>query len=450
MICLRITKLLLLLGLAGCLLPLCAADTSTAGECFQNFSTEFENAKALLPQKFGDGWTVDNLPPEIGEELRALTKQSEELSDESSKLDSRAVALQGDEDLLSHSENWLKTRQDTLEGKYKDLNEENESLQKQIVDFNERFGRHQANQCVYPPDNPGVCAAYNAEKNQLDAEARQLEERQNKIEKRYKELDEEKSALDDEVGPLASRRTVLEETRTNLEQDQATFTSKCEEAATRAKVLAQIIPVSGTKPGPGNQQDPNKAFKGLGQEFAAGAFKKFVVSTEAPGIAMTAADVITAGVDERTKEISRNILLIGDYALALKRLKEQGHLQPGDPSYDALRHMEQETGNDMPIGQAEFTWQAVSSENTLLEGLAATAGHYASQKVEHIAGDIMRHLSVADKQTIGKAGYQVFKKAISIDIEAGANKGTELLLKGSAEGVQEQRKKALDRKAESH
>ena len=92
----------------------------------------------------------------------------------------------------------------------------------------------------------------------------------------------------------------------------------------------------------------------------------------------------------------------------------------------------------------------MTSSTTLLEGLAAAAGQYASQKIEHVGRDLMHHLSAIQKQTIGQAGYQVFKKAISIDVEAGANQVTETLLKGSAEGVQEQRKKALDRKTENH
>src|SRR5207247_55274 len=121
-------------------------------------------------------------------------------------------------------------------------------------------------------------------------------------------------------------------------------------------------------------------------------------------------------------------------ALALKRLKEKGSLQPGDPSYEAIRHMLQETRNDTPTGQVEFTWQSVTSSTTLLEGLAAAAGQYASQKIEHVGRDLMHHLSAIQKQTIGQAGYQVFKKAISIDVEAGANQVTETLLKGSAEG----------------
>ena len=160
----RIIKFLVVGVLLGCVLPLHAGESSASDACFQNFSTQFEKAKALLPDRFGSEWKMDTLPPEIAEELRALAGKSDELKDESERLHSRAVALEGDEDLLSHSENWLATRQEALNGKYKDLDEENQRLQEEMAKHNERFRHHEENPCYYTEETPHACDSYNAEK----------------------------------------------------------------------------------------------------------------------------------------------------------------------------------------------------------------------------------------------------------------------------------------------
>ncbi len=56
----------------------------------------------------------------------------------------------------------------------KKVNENEESLKAQVGDWKQRLDEHNANRCEFPPENPGVCAQYEREKQDLDAERDRL------------------------------------------------------------------------------------------------------------------------------------------------------------------------------------------------------------------------------------------------------------------------------------
>src|SRR5262249_46217846 len=90
-------------------------------QCYQDFSTAYEQVKQNIPARFGADWKMEHLPPEIVTELEWITTSSSKLQSQSNSLDSRAFAVHTDDSELETASNWLNTRMSTLEGKQRDL-----------------------------------------------------------------------------------------------------------------------------------------------------------------------------------------------------------------------------------------------------------------------------------------------------------------------------------------
>jgi chromosome segregation ATPase len=69
--------------------------------------------------------------------------------------------------------------------------------------LNSAMAAHNSNRCTAPADNPGVCAGYNAEANQLNARRAQLETQK-------EDLDRRKGYLDTTLGQLRELQSVLQ------------------------------------------------------------------------------------------------------------------------------------------------------------------------------------------------------------------------------------------------
>jgi len=132
-------------------------------------------------------------------------------------------------------------------------------------------------------------------------------------------------------------------------------------------------------------------------------------------------DTSIKSMDQKTVEVEKNILLIGDYGGALERLKKLKRLKPNDPGYAALREMLVRMNREMPstTGQysintpagtldLEFVYKSFSPAILLEETVANLAGQYVASKVE-VFGKAFSTLSKSEKGFIGKAGSDFFK-----------------------------------------
>jgi hypothetical protein len=154
-------------------------------------------------------------------------------------------------------------------------------------------------------------------------------------------------------------------------------------------------------------------------------------------------------MDERDRQVTNNTFLLGEYAMALKRLQKQGTIRAGEPGYEALRQMQEKLVKDAPASPAEFAWQTLSSRKVLVDGVAAAVGKYVSTKTEHLGAAIMKHLTPEEKQTLGRKGVAFFKPVLSRLISGGSGLTTEAFLKDVHEEIHQQRQKWTERKVKT-
>jgi hypothetical protein len=420
-------------------------------QCYQDFSSAYGQVKQNIPVRYGNDWKMESLPPEIVTELEWITKTTGKLQSDSDSLDSRAFALHTDDSELESAETWLKTRMATLDGKKRDLDNRVATWNRKVADLVARGQRHNANRCKAKEDvYQQVCGAYDAEARSLDAEGAQLQAQEKPLQQEEADLRQQQANLEAEAGTLASRRTALDQRRASLDSDVAAYMPNCEEATQRSRALAEILGTHPAERPRESKPDSGAAvMKAYGREAVVEAFKHFVLDTEAPGIALSVMDVVGSGMDERSKEVANNTYLLGEYASALQRLKKEGRLRPGDKGYDAIEHMVAAVGKDMPGSNAEFTWESLTSLHTMVDGMAAAGGHYASKQTEHLGNEIMKHVSKEEKQVLGRKGVAFFRAMLNGTISAGSNLTTEQALKLPYEAIKEQKQKAAEHKAQN-
>jgi hypothetical protein len=164
-------------------------------------------------------------------------------------------------------------------------------------------------------------------------------------------------------------------------------------------------------------------------------------------------DILPPGADERTREVEDNVLLIGDYAQALRRLKDEGRLAQGDPGYDAIRKMLKERGQEMPGSGPEFFYQSEARIRTLEDGLAEVASHYAGEAVKPGELTLTKKMAERERQLCQTYGGQLKVAAAKLRnvpaetaeataISKGADRSKEIIneaLRGEQGGAEKER-----------
>jgi hypothetical protein len=149
----------------------------------------------------------------------------------------------------------------------------------------------------------------------------------------------------------------------------------------------------------------------------------------------TALDVTTVGVDQRTKEVTRNLFLIGDYGAVMKAMiKEQGPDATQTPEYLAMREELQRISADMPKSKADMMLQGLNSTAALGAALTAAAGNYLSKPVGRAGASVTNHLNNIERATLGRGGVKFFTNAF----EALGSVAGDVIVKTSAGAITEQ------------
>jgi hypothetical protein len=410
-----------------------------AGDCARKFGDEVNETRSTLIRQFGPNLRVESLRSEIVGELAWLARQHGRLVEASGKLSARRLSLRNDLAAITAASAALTDELRTVDKNLTKVAQEVASSQSKLTDVLEQGARHNANNRQFRlPDERDQLNAYDQKTAELKAEAEKIAADQKRLAQKAASLRRQKADLESEETGLAGRQNIAEQARLALDGEESQFTAGCQKAVMRARALALLAAGVVSMTNPEVKPDLSTAMlKALGAELAVQAFKRLAYSTEVPGIVINLLDVTGASMDERSRLVANNILLVGDYGLALKRLKDQGRLRPGDPSYESLRYMIGELQQDMPSSSAEFTLQSLTSVTALIEGLAVAAGSYAAKGVEHAGPAVMKHLSPRAKQALGQVGYRIFKGSISATLEVGTSKTVERLLVDTTNEVQE-------------
>jgi hypothetical protein len=247
---------------------------------------------------------------------------------------------------------------------------------------------------------------------------------------------------------LATRDHYLARTVQAFEADAGRFAGRCEESVYRTRAFAVI---AGAKPADLFQgfrrvyePRPNalvQLLQSFGESATLGVLGNLAVrGTGAVGVAITARDLFIPQVKRGGEDVHDRLLLVGDYAAALKRLKEKDRLDEQDPDCQALRRMLERTGKAMPSSSTEFLAQSTQLSTLLKDGLETLAKGYVVKKVLPDSGQLGVPLVRAEKESIAQQGARVFK-ALEMGVQSAAN---EKLAEQVWDGIRERTKKDMD------
>jgi len=420
----------------------------TAGD---DLHKNMDVVRGAMAQRFGSGWTIASLPAQLAEEMDRLQKGEREVTSEGRALkerwdDCETQAKQLDFDhrdfdsrlkFIDRSEENIKPREENLEGRLRAIMAERD--------------RH--NMAMPAQDDKAAMARWNAEADDGNRRIEELKKEQAALEAEHQAITDKRNAMFAEVSELAAKSNVLMRRKQVLMGDLAPFMVKARRLSIDAVAFAQI-PASGVtvaRPAPENHYENydkiGKEMLGtMAQEASLQVLKRAVIASEGPGIAVAGADLVRdaggAGVDARTQEVERNILLIGDYGRVLKRMKEGGTLKADDPTYQAIRQVLEERKEAMPSSTGEIMLEGLESSEALTAAISKkiveTAGGYVAGKASRAGAEVVKHLSNTERAVLGKSMVKFFEHCLSGTAEVGAQQTVETTLTHGSKMVAEQ------------
>jgi hypothetical protein len=119
-------------------------------------------------------------------------------------------------------------------------------------------------------------------------------------------------------------------------------------------------------------------------------------------VALAARDFLAPHIRRGGEDVEDRLLLVGDYAAALKRLQDRP--PPGEHSADAqaLRAMVERVGQHMPGSKPEFWYQSTELSRLLQDGLSTLAKGYVLQKVLPAGDPLATPLARSEKESISR------------------------------------------------
>jgi hypothetical protein len=294
-------------------------------------------------------------------------------------------------------------------------------------------------------------AAVNERAERGNARLRLLEKEEQRLKDLREGIDRRRAELAADVVGIASRANALGKRRARIEHETGDWIREALAAQRRA------IALSGIRGAPARAIDyhpPSEVadkvvgdlFKALGKEAALiglegkTMFKVLAMvglEAEPVGAAYSAADTLMnvgkAGVEQRGDELSRDLLLVGDYAAAMKAIVQQRKSEAvNDPRYVAMHEEVQRIADSMPGDQRLVLLQGFGSAAALGEAFRSALGQYVGEKVGHATAGITKRLDAASRAVHGKAGLVFFDRALKTVGKAGSEELTKETLKESA------------------
>ena len=324
-----------------------------------------------------------------------------------------------------------------LDQKAKEIDREEEQVRGQIEDNFRRGQTHEADRIQQWACNGSTneqvrrCNEWGEEvtrrANLLNSEMRELEARQKQLQARRLDLVQK--------GKDILRRSVaLQRKHVLAESDVFGTTANCEDALARTRAFGEIVrsPAPGSRPiesYPTVSQAAEEAAKTLFTESVKTAATRTLEGKTGErvlskvkvlgrigirgvpiGAAFTVADVsgsvLTAGVDARTKEIEKDLWLVGDYGAALKRIIEtKGEHASEDPGYQAVLRALRDKQGDFPATGPQVAAEGLVEVTAFTTLFAEAAAKYASRPLKNAGWTWWRHLNNADRKAwAGNAG----------------------------------------------
>jgi len=231
-------------GSLACLFGVLCVPASVAADVSDSYA-EFAAVRGQIAStasdRFGASWRKDMFKDAIASELVWLDRTGTELKDQGDELLSRRTAVHADRDLLQPKIDANSRLASALAAKRSDLEQRERALAAAGADLQARIERHNANRCRAPADNPGACAAYNAEKRSLEGEQQDLRARLSALSSEDDDLTGQETAAQQDAIELASQDRALEQRDYVVRADEGAFVRRCDEATARARALLEVM-----------------------------------------------------------------------------------------------------------------------------------------------------------------------------------------------------------------
>ncbi|HTD34831.1 MAG TPA: hypothetical protein VK665_14275 [Candidatus Elarobacter sp.] len=432
----------LVAGSSACLFGVLCATASVAADVSDSLA-QFVAVRAeiagTVSDRFGTAWRKDMFNDAVAAELVWLDAANGELKDQHDALVERRSAERSDRDLLQPKIDANAQLVTNLQSRRSNLSDRERALLTAAADLRARVDRHNANRCRTTTDNPGACAAYDAEKRSLDAEHQDLVQRIASLQSEDDDLSGQETAAQQDAAELASQDRALDQREDVLKDDEDAFVRRCDEATTRARALLEVLrnprqdALSSRAAQRAAERDAHmRETDEMGATFAtsvgSGAMGGLVKGLAlqvgrratlaetlalagsravagSAAIALPAADILAKDMDERSSEVANNTYLLGAYGAALVNLKREGRLRPGDKGYDALRSMSASLGGESPGSGAEFTLQSLAlTKHTIRNAIVGLAVELTPTPGERVADGLVE--SIVTKR-IAKSGTKM-------------------------------------------
>lgn len=281
-----------------------------------------------------------------------------------------------------------------------------------------------------------------ARKQEFDREYARLSDRKMDLEVRRAEL---ARLIVDHLG----RFKRLQRFRSQVDRETAQLLSECSAASSRALAVKQIVDspsrvIEYQSPSALADKAAGDFFKALAKEAGLKTVQTLLVKLGLKslpvGLAVTAADtfadIAIAGVDQRTREVTKNLFLIGDYGVVMKRMiQAQGAAATKEPEYLAMSAELERLSEEMPANEAELVMQGLRSTAALGTAFVAVAGHYVSKPVERYAGTIIDRLDDIELQHLSPSGVEFFRESFKSLGKVWADETTKNAAREGAEAV---------------
>jgi len=386
-----------------------------------------------------------------------VASERSEIADVHEKLFRRGQDLH--QELVALGEDQWKLDFDSrdLHGKSRQIDVEQTSINSESADLGPRIESHNADamqqhMAAYAGNDAAGAWGERVEsrKSILDRAVRSLEQRQ-------RALDERRNAIATEAIGLASRSTVFDRNRNRINGDAGSVISECAAALSRARALIQIRNTVARNSSGASYQPPKdladtalkdaaeafgktgalmalesksgrdlftKAYRELaekaGVKFGTKVGAKYIAATAGIGFTMVdlGLDVGLAGVDQRTQEVERNLLLIGDYGAAMKVMVDKDKNALHDPDYQAMRAELERKASGMPGSTAAVALQGMGTSAAVSEAFFSIAKDFVAGKVGRLAGRSANRLNNAQRKSLGPGGVVAFRSVQTVKAEA--------------------------------
>jgi len=339
------------------------------------------------------------------------------------------------------------------------LDLEQRTLEQDEADYKQRVDVHNADAmqqhaAAAAATTPEQVASVTAWASVIEERRTALQEEGARGMERSAALESRRAEISQGIVAQMVRGKRLQRFRAEVDAEVAEALGRCSSALSRALALLQIVSspartVEYEPPDALAKQVVGDIFTGVAMEGALIGLEgktmvkllaKVGLPAQPVGLAYTAgdafADVAIAGVDQRTKEVTKNLFLIGDYGAVMKKvIQAQGPAAVHNAEYVAMRAELERLAALMPATSAQMLLQGLTNSAAFGTALTAAAGSYVSATVGHASSKVTNHLNNAQRAILGKGGVKFFRNAMEALGAVSGDQAVELGAQGIADAT---------------